>query len=242
MEGPSGRTGTFHLWHNSCREMPLVGVHTDNLPTGQTSGCQVLLNSSDQPLARVPLAGLTLLECLLALPGMMDHLALQGIASETLRASVTRIAEYRMQPARVVITVTVHPSPLAKEFFSNVLLDANGVDQVEFIELNSGGLLSIGTDPVWGGFRGFNIPHGSPWTQEEVRCWTASRPLNEFGYLYVALFIVGNYARYYPDKWLQDVETCSPLALAIEELISVAERRMAWLALSELSRICFVTH
>jgi hypothetical protein len=82
MEGPGGRSGTFHLWHNSCREMPMVGVHTDTHSTGSTSGCHVLLGASDEPMAQVPEVGLTLLECLLALPGMMDYLALQGIASD----------------------------------------------------------------------------------------------------------------------------------------------------------------
>ena len=62
----------------------------------------------------------------------------------------------------------------------------------------------------------------------------------EFGLLYVALFICGNYARYYPDFWIRDVETHSPLALAIEQLISDAEKTMALLTLSELSRVYYV--
>jgi hypothetical protein len=61
------------------------------------------------------------------------------------------------------------------------------------------------------------------------------QPLNEFGFIYVALFIAGNYARYYPDRWVSDVENSTPLALAIEELLAVAETRMPWLILSELS-------
>jgi hypothetical protein len=75
---------------------------------------------------------------------------------------------------------------------------------------------------------------------EEVRFWTDRRCLNEFGYYYVALLIAGNYVRYYPDRWLRDVERSTPLAMAIEQLCAVAEWRVPWLTLSELRRIMFV--
>jgi hypothetical protein len=72
---------------------------------------------------------------------------------------------------------------------------------------------------------------------KEFRCWLGGpRPLNEFGYIYAAVFIAGNYARYYPDRWVFDVENSTPLALAIEELLTIAEKRVPWLTLSELSR------
>jgi hypothetical protein len=64
--------------------------------------------------------------------------------------------------------------------------------------------------------------------------------MNEFGYLYLGLYILGNFARYFPDRWMPDVETGSPLALAAEEFMSMAEWRMALLTLSELSRAYFV--
>lgn len=156
---------------------------------------------------------------------------MQGIAPGTLRARVTVDVYTQEDPQRTVTSMTVHPSPLAAEFFDNVSFTPNAVNHVELIEIQGGGTFTITSDSVRGG-PGFIIPHGSSWTEEEVRLWPRSMSLNEFGYLYVALFIVGNYARYYPDRWLLDVETCSPLALAIEELVSIAEQRMAWLALS----------
>jgi hypothetical protein len=75
---------------------------------------------------------------------------------------------------------------------------------------------------------------------DDCRFWPEAVPLNEFGYLYVALFIAGNYARYYPDRWVLDVENSTPLALATEELIRVADSRLPWLALSELERKYYV--
>jgi hypothetical protein len=73
-----------------------------------------------------------------------------------------------------------------------------------------------------------------------VYFWPTSQNLNEFGFIYVALFIVGNYERYYPDFWIHDVEENTELGLVIEELLNVAERRMALLTLSELSQVYFV--
>ena len=74
----------------------------------------------------------------------------------------------------------------------------------------------------------------------EWRMWIKNPPLNEFGYLYSALFLAGNYARYYPDKWLHDVEHNAPLSLAIEELCSIAEWRAPWLSLCELGTTMLV--
>jgi hypothetical protein len=66
-------------------------------------------------------------------------------------------------------------------------------------------------------------------------------PLNAFGMYYVALFIIGNYARYYPDLWMKDMQQSSPLSLIVEELLRDASIYLLLLSLSELSRIYFVT-
>ena len=196
----------------------ISGKATTHVAMGTGADCRVIMCCSDHSLAPIPDDGLTLLDCLLALPGMMEHLSMQGIAPGALRARVA-VDVYTQDPQRTVTNMTGHPSPLAAEFFDNVLFTPNAVDHVELIEIQGGGTLVITSDSVRGG-PGFIIPHASSWTEEEVRLWPRSMSLNEFGYLYVALFIVGNYARYYPDRWLLDVETCSPLALAIEELVS----------------------
>jgi len=241
MIGSKGRTGTFNLWHNSCREMPVIGKRTSHLAAGINFGYQMLLGTSDDPLTPIPEEGLSLFDCLRALPGMVEHLSMQNIAPLILRGRVALDVYEQGNPKRYVTTVMLHPSPLVGEFLDNVMFSPDAINHVEHQELPNGGWLRITADSVQGGPK-FLMPPGSAWTVDEVRLWPKTMPLNEFGYLYVALFIAGNYARYYPDRWLMDVETCSPLALAIEELIAVAEKTMSWLALSELSRIYFVRH
>ena len=64
--------------------------------------------------------------------------------------------------------------------------------------------------------------------------------MGEFGYLYIALHISGNFARYYPDIWLKHIEKNSPLAMAIDELCNHAFDRLPLLILSELFRVYHV--
>jgi hypothetical protein len=107
-------------------------------------------------------------------------------------------------------------------------------------EFSNSAIIRINLDSINFSPNGFKIPECTVWRKSELRFWPFEVPLNEFGYLYVALFIVGNYARYYPDKWLADVEDKTALGLAIEELVYIVEQRLALLSLSELTRIYYV--
>ena len=75
---------------------------------------------------------------------------------------------------------------------------------------------------------------------DETRFWACNTPVNEFGFFYMALFIFGSYARYYPDKWVKDVDAATPLALAVEELLVQADNRVPMLSFCEMSRTSLV--
>jgi hypothetical protein len=120
------------------------------------------------------------------------------------------------------------------ELRDKITFRASGYARVHFQELTNGFIVrwdSHAEDPVI-----VNMPAAAMWTDREIRFFPVGCPLNEFGILYIGLYILGNYARYYPDYWMSDVESGSPLALAAEEFMSMAEVRMALLTLSELSR------
>ena len=105
-------------------------------------------------------------------------------------------------------------------------------------ELSNGIMLNFTSSPT-NPLR-ITLPASVTWSKDEVRFFSSEHPLNEFGLFYVAMYIAGNYARYYPDKWLADVDRAAPIALAIEELLAQADQRVPLLALSELSRHYFV--
>jgi hypothetical protein len=238
--GDAKRAGTFELWHQTCRELPLVGKVSEQDTTGATiERVSVVASGGDERLPLFPQAGMTLLQCMQNIPGMRDHLQGQNVPSNLLRARVSsRVSQLSEEN---VFSVVVHPSDLASQFFDNVELHPSLHDRVSFRELTRGGAFEFRTpfsqmDGDRFRPRSFSIPPGATWDDAETRFWYLHQPLNEFGFIYVALFIVGNYARYYPDRWLLDVENSSSLALAVEELLGVADARMAWLTLGELDR------
>ena len=139
--------------------------------------------------------------------------------------------------------LVIHPGhqDQVDAFFHNIKVRVDEIDRIDLSELPQGGIVNFRVDEVQsqpGG--GIEIPNASMWSKSDIRFWPTRQPLNEFGYFYLSLFMLGNYARYYPDKWLLDVEQHSSLASAAEELINIVEQRMALLACSELSRVYFV--
>jgi hypothetical protein len=229
--------GTFGLWHRSCREMPLVGNHTrDYSSGGQTSGLHVLLMANDSPLPMLPSTGIDLLACFRATPGMGAFLNQHGVSLRLIRGKLeAHWQEWNKDHTR--LTVIIHPTERAlfEEFIGNVEVDPNAVDRVNLVEVPSGGIINFDNDANLGGVK-VRFPHGSMWTADEIRFSPSTESLNEFGFMYVALFISGTFARYYSDKWMAAVERSTPLAQAIEELCEIGLVRVPLLALSELSR------
>ena len=225
---PTGeRRGTFELWHRSAREATLVGKTRQHFANNSLTASRIdpVFYGFDEPLKPLPETGINLLHCIRSLPGMAEHLKSQGAGASPLilRARIEKDV-FPPPNARLVHRVIVHPNKLAHEFFENFRIEAGWVDRTEFRETPEvdGGIVEFTDDPINGAGR-FHIPHGSSWNTEEVRFWPSDQPLNELGFLYVALFIAGNYTRYFPDKWLKDVEASAPLAVAIEELTELAE-------------------
>lgn len=115
----------------------------------------------------------------------------------------------------------------------------NAIDRIGLRFGENAGIIQIHNDWINGNVS-MPFPAGATVNTAEWRMWTNNPSLNEFGYLYVSLYLAGNYARYFPDKWLFDVEASAPLALSIEEICSMSEWRVPWLALCELDRTLYV--
>ena len=232
--------GTFALWHQSCRGMPLAGAMKCYPANGGLStSLEIILAPHDIPLRSLPPEGISLLECMRNIPGMMSAVGQFGIEPNIIRARVERSS--REKDETVKYELVIHPgvAPAIGNFLDNLLFHpADALDRLRFKEMHSGGIIQWEDPP--GEHMGVSIPNGTTWTSGEVRFWPCDQPLNEFGFIYIALYIARNYARYFPDLWMRDVERSSPLALVIEELLAMAARRMPLLALSELSGIYYV--
>ena len=234
MEVDGARKGTFELWHRTSREHPIAGSIETRQRTGSTTTFEVIFGALDTPYLPVPLAGVTLADCLSALPLLAEHVGLAGLPVHFVRGKLERKVQLGDEWSADT-HVTFHPSVHGEGLIEQMRIEPRNVPQVDIREIAQGFHVHIRNNWV-DGHVSMPTPPASMVSPEEWRMWTNSPTLNEFGYFYVALFLAGNYARYFPDRWLLDVERSSPLALAIEELCTITEWRVPWLSLCELGR------
>lgn len=230
------RRGTFELWHRTAREDPVVGERTRITGSGSlTSGAEVFLISANERLGYIAEQGMNFFECLSGTPGMLEWLGQQGVGSDVIRGSFSTLVDKNAVEAANLI---IHPGRAARvqEIADAVVMHPSLVSTLELEEYTNGFTLHI---PDFDASH-LSLPKCCMWNNKEIRFLPKVTSLNEFGYFYVGLYILGNYARYYPDRWMVDVETGSILALAAEEFMAIAEWRMALLTLSELSEFYFV--
>lgn len=233
------RKGTFELWRKTSREHPLPGLATRFWPDGgSTSSFEVLYGAVAFEYPPLPTNGLSLSECLANIPLLVEHTSRAGLPSPFVRGK----CEARIWPVeqwRTEYVVLFHPNPLVQRLIETIRINPNVVDRMTIVQVNQGIHIMMESDWI-NGVVGMPMPPAATINTEEWRMWVETPALNEFGFIYVALYLAGNYARYFPDKWLADVESSNPLSLAIEELCSVAEWRAPWLALCELDQTLYV--
>jgi hypothetical protein len=229
--------GTFEVWRKSSREWPVVGRFHQTMDNFmQTSMPQTIMGPSDVEPDRYPATGRSLLDVLKGMPQMAEFLEIYGIIPDLVRATCS--ARRASQHDDPILHLTVHPTVphLASSFNELVSFAPRGAMRVLINDYPTGVGLSF---PL-----ALDTPFQFPWAicTDLENTWFATRKesLNEFGLLYVALHIAGNFARYYPDKWLAHIEASSPLALTIDRLTDVAFERTPLLLLGELSQRCFV--
>lgn len=239
MEISGERKGTFELWHRSAREYPIGGDFARRPPHGGgTTTFELLMGAADKSFERIPDSGLSLFDCLVATPSLLDYLGSINIQSLCVRGMVQAralLGEHWSSD----LQITLHPNPLASSIFDQITADANWVDRIQIAEILGGIQISVAQNWI-NGLARVSLPQAAPHNTQEVRFMCHGKYLNEFGYLYVALYLAGNYARYFPDRWVVDVERSTPIATAIETLTELSEYRLPLLTLCELERTLFV--
>jgi len=233
------RHGTFDLWHRTSREHPLCGNVNAHLQSGGSHLLyRVIFQAVDSDYPAIPSAGITLAECIKSIPHMMESLFRTPIYSNLVRGKCS--SEVWQGPDwRAQHTIIFHPNSQHPKYLELIRVDPNSIDRIAIYEVGTAATITLNSDWVNGSVR-MPMPPAASITTEEWRMWTNSPPLNEFGYLYVAIYLAGNYSRYYPDRWLLDVEASTALSLAIEELCSLCEWRIPWLAMCELDQMLYV--
>jgi len=232
------RSGTFELWHSSSREYPILGelqiANTGDYASNLSYAA--ILKADDIMLPKMPIRGLSLLDCVQRLPVMFSYLQHQEAQSLLVRGSVSASVYDGISTVRLII----HPSKkeVLEGFYNEFRVHPSELEALKIFEMQNGVMLDFVTYPNLQPQQKarYSIPISSCISKREVFFSSERGCLNEFGLFYVSIYIAGNYARYYPDKWLVDVDKANANALLIEELLYQSESRLPLLALSELSR------
>lgn len=233
--GSDGRFGTFELWHRSSRETPLSGSHSEqHLSHSQDSDCAVLLIPDDNRLPQLSEAGISLLEVYRALPSMAGFLTLEGISPSLVRMRARSTHNVQSDFREVLYVIQPDNPDAIDRCIHKITFSSSAQASLTITELPVGYIIDIkGRIGTNGSYR---FPLGTQINSKDIWLFSDNESLNEFGLYYVGLYILGNYVRYFPDKWMSDLERSSPLALSATEFVSAAEERVPILSLSELSR------
>jgi hypothetical protein len=224
--------GTFELWHRTARRHPLAGI----MHKPPITSFSVFYVADDKRLPRIDANGVTLLECFKSMPGLTGTLGMYRIMSDIVRAKLA--THYRGNENEV--RIDFHPGPVEvwQACMEHISIRAIHHERVHNDIQESFGTIIMRHDPSHPVEA--QLPEGIMLGPEDVRFWSRELGLNEFGLIYVALFILVNYARYYPDKWIKDVERATPIAHVAEQTLELAAERAPLLTLSELSRCLYV--
>ena len=234
------RKGTFHLWHEVSRPTPTCGPVDRNLAKGQLLqyALAALMVSEDVPLTALPEQGHTLLQCFQHIPGLRTHLANFDVAPLWARCHVMRTVYD--EEGRYETVVNFHPAApdILDKIYAKVT--ATPPESLTHIEYPSGRRYTFKrtnkSDDLLEAPNGIHIGNDTymwPYSDDELS-------LNYFGWLYLASFILGTFARYYPDKWMQDIERSSYVANAADAFYRIAAAHAPLATLSELSRVWMV--
>jgi hypothetical protein len=245
-EGPAIRFGTFELWHRNAREYPVTGYGIVNdLTQGLTHKTfKIMLTASDERMPLLPESGITLLDCAKHIPAVGTTLARYGLEPSTVPAICGETGNGNDN----VMSIMIQPTSNARRdtFISNIRIYPRLIPNYEYREFSTGGEIKYKPDPACefydNVFKGSttSFPSGVASDSYRYNFFTELTPLNGFGMYYVALFILSNYARYYPDFWMKDIEGSSPLSILADELLESAASMLPLLTYSELARIYYV--
>lgn len=226
--------GTFELWHRTARELPLGGKKKSIYENSTTTGFSTAFVGNNERLELIPSGGITLLDCYRSIPGMADFVMHRGIRPALARATINSAENYVKKTLSNALIIHPENQNILDDVYKKILIEPCGIHKMEFLEHASGMTIKWGYES--GDYMyGMSLPVAIQIDSHQIYLMSEIDSLNEFGLMYVGLYILGMYSRYYPDRWISDVESSSELALSALEFLSVCENRLPVNALSEFS-------
>lgn len=209
--------GTFPRWHELSRHLGVLGRTTKSQEGVQAQSFGSILLNHDLPPKSLASSELTLLECMKMMPSMIDFLWDRGIASNLIRGSVEKNEVTSPDPMDIMTTVVQPTLRNTNKFQERFRCKLPNCDAFDFFPQPSGFVLKVSSS--WMNPQEMEYPNAYTLNHDVLYFLDTDLDINEFGICYLALFILGNYARYYPDLWFSDINERTHLFQAIEKLV-----------------------
>ncbi|MEM7663037.1 MAG: YaaC family protein [Pseudomonadota bacterium] len=205
------RRGTFELWHREAREYPIIGKRTRKYTSSTEVTTEISGYPNDRRIGEISSKGLSLADCFSALPFLAPIMYQLNLFPSYVRALNEIVEDHRTNIA--ILDVIIHPTDtnLVMNVADKFLFAPSEVGRVNIHEFKSG--LGFRWTVSDGDRVQARLPRSISYLAEETYFYADDHNLNEFGLIYVGLYILGNLARYYPDVWMWHIEKSSALAI-----------------------------
>lgn len=232
------RFGTFDLWHQLARDLPDAGIVKRRFENGVSETFETLGIPDDSRFPLVPSSGVSLLSCYKCIPQMREFLHQHDVPSSVVKANINMELDERNKTAMLNLIIQPAGKKALDGVYEKVEFKSYRESTTVIHDYGDGCAITITTKND--DSEEFRMPSSLQTRADCIFLYSELECLNEFGLFYVALYILGNYARYFPDQWMKDVEGYSTMALAADELMVHADHRLALLTLAELDRCAYL--
>jgi hypothetical protein len=232
--------GTFEVWRRQHREFPgATRLKRYSTTAGwYTFQCVGKFVGKDVAPRELRSEGVSLEQAIRSIPAVTPRIANLGVSSDLVGASLKM---YLPEGQPGTLDIFLQPKPQFPELIprirEQIKLDAEALSHTTIDEhAHSGCSYSIRLGEN-GAVRGkLELPPIVYSTSLLTYFSSSDWDLGEFGAYYIALFIVGNLVRYYPDMWIPHVESDTEFAQVIEIICNSTIDRITTLAACELDR------
>lgn len=235
------RKGTFEMWHRTARHLPMVGeFESVEQDRSKHVGHDILLTDLDRRLPLIPADGVNLFDAVRFLPDLQDYFSIVGIETKACRAWIRRQTNKITSQSSDVFLVHPNSQSVIDGIVNRIRCSAAAVNALEISKgQNSVQILERTHLKATLAYE-IDYPIGINRNSKDIYLLPSDPPLNEFGMIYLALFICGNYCRYFPDIWMNHLERDHAIARLVEQVCVRAAPKMAALILSEIESIYFL--
>lgn len=228
--------GTFAIWHKMSRQVGIFGEYIEIAGGGQTTKMRQI--GSAGPLELLP-KSLGLRDLAQNCAAIYWQSGDMGLSSRLVRATLQSTSNNNNRTHS--LKVIFHPTgpDLLNQVCEKVTFSPRCADLVVPMDFQNGAGFSLNY-PSSADYIQAKLPPGFAIYQRETLFSADDLQLNEFGIFYVASYIAGMFARYYPEYWARSLESGNQTYQIIDSIMSAALNRAPLLLLGEFRDRCYI--